>query len=76
MYCITEPFDGSRIRVIACARTRERAEAQYEREATSRARAGYGFFCPLRRVVASSRRALHRARDAHVATLPTWNVEG
>lgn len=76
MYLVTEPYDGSRVRIIAAARTAEAAERKFQRVSARRAAAGYLFFSPIRRVL-GSRRAIDAldGLDRLVANLPTWQPD-
>lgn len=71
MYLVTEPYDGIRVRVIAAARTPERAEAKYQTVQARRAAAGYGLFAPIRHVI-GRRVHVDGELDRRVAELPTW----
>ena len=70
-YLITEPYDGSHVRVIASGRTPDAAEWKYEQEARSRHAKGYKFFSPIR-YVRGRRAHVHQRPDREVAMLPTW----
>ena len=70
-YLITEPYDGSHVRILASGGTPEAAERQYEREATRRAKRGYSFFHPVRRVM-GARAEVENMLDRRVAELPAW----
>lgn len=72
-YLITEPYDGTHVRVIASGATPEAAERQISRERARRTKAGYTFFSPLRRVI-SERGDVHGILDREAATLPTWDA--
>ena len=72
MYLITEPYDGSHVRIIASARTPEAAEKQFDRESSIRAKKGYGFFGPVRRIIAP-RKAIENELDRRLSALPTWD---
>lgn len=72
MYLITEPYDGSAVRILACARTPGAAEQQYDREVSARSLKGYGFFSPVRRVIGSRKEVESLRLDRRVAQLPTW----
>ncbi|MBN9525815.1 MAG: hypothetical protein J0H82_06420 [Alphaproteobacteria bacterium] len=73
MYLVTEPYDGTRVRVLVAARTAEAAEQKFQRVSARRAAAGYQFFSPIRHVI-GSRRLIETldGLDRLVAGLPTW----
>jgi hypothetical protein len=70
-YLITEPYDGSHVRILADAATPEGAERQFAEEGRARARHGYGFFRPIRRIV-GDRKAVEDKLDRRLGGLPTW----
>jgi len=70
-YMITEPYDGSHVRVLASARSPEAAERQMDRVRHARKTQRAGFFGPIRRVI-GDRRAVENEMDQRIAELPTW----
>jgi len=70
-YLITEPYDGSHVRILASADTPEKAEAQLQEEANARSKQGYTFFQPVRRIKASIDEA-ENALDRRLASFETW----
>ena len=72
LYLITEPYDGSHVRILASGRTPEAAERQYEREGRHRAKRGYSFFHPVRRII-GMRAEVDKMLDRRVAELPAWD---
>jgi hypothetical protein len=74
MYMITEPYDGSHVRILACSRTPEVAERQLDREAAARCRRGYTFFQPIRRLVSTRREVEALSLDRRLVDLPPWEL--
>ena len=70
-YLITEPYDGSHVRILASGRTPEAAERQMERERARRTKRGYSFFSPVRRVI-GRRAGIDNMLDHRMDDLPTW----
>lgn len=72
MYIITEPYDGLRVRILACARTKLKAEKQFQREVRIRTERGYCFFSPVRRII-GTRREVDNALDIMLDKFETWD---
>jgi hypothetical protein len=71
IYLITEPYDGSHVRILASGHTPEAAERQMERERSRRAKRGYTFFSPIRRVI-GRKSEIDNMLDRRMNDLPTW----
>lgn len=71
-YLITEPYDGSRVRVLVEGDTPEHADRIWRAVAEKRVNQGYTFFEPLRRVIGDPRE-VENELDRIVADLPEWD---
>lgn len=73
-YLITEPYDGSHVRILADGASPEDAERQMDAERATRRAKGYSFFRPIRRILGDPAE-VDNELDRRITDFPTWEAE-